>query len=61
MDKAEFDELIAEARRSYDALLRQYQNKQREVSELDREVKRLTQERDRINAQIRAVKERLGV
>jgi predicted nucleic acid-binding Zn-ribbon protein len=61
MDKTEFDDLLAEARRSYDALLKQYQSKQREVAELDRDVKRLTAERDKINSQIRAVKERLGV
>ena len=61
MDKADFDELIAEARRSYEVLHRQFVSKQKEVHQLEAEVKRLTAERDRINSQIRSVRERLGV
>jgi predicted nucleic acid-binding Zn-ribbon protein len=57
----EFDELFAELRSSYDALHRQFQNKQREVAALDHEVKRLTAERDKINSQIRSARERLGL
>jgi uncharacterized coiled-coil DUF342 family protein len=61
MDKADFDEFVTELRNSYSAVLWQFQSKQRELRQLEDEVKRLTAERDKINAQIRAVKERLGV
>jgi len=61
VDTEEFDELIADLRSSYGELLKRCQSKQREIAGLEAEVKRLTAERDKINSQIRAAKERLGV